>query len=429
MVSIAQLHKIFLSTTGVSTDSRKLFAGCMFFALKGGSFNGNAYAADAVRQGAAYAVVDEDVSAPAEKVLRVESALKALQELATFHRRYLGIPIFAITGTNGKTTTKELIAAVLRQKFNVAATQGNLNNHIGVPLTLLGMSKEVQVGVVEMGANHPREIAELCRIAEPNAGLITNVGKAHLEGFGSFEGVKKTKAELYGYLAKTGGQVFALSGSDDLKEMLCAHNVQNAITYGAAEENVRLEPDDNSPFLSLRMGSGEVWRTKLVGGYNAPNVLAAVAVGRSFKVEEAKIRRAVEEYAPQNNRSQLVQTAANTLIMDSYNANPTSMTAAVTNFANLRAASKLLILGDMLELGKDSRAEHQKLVELLQQLQLKCAYLVGENFCKAAEKTAYLTFENSDALCEHLKKEPPQGSTILVKGSRGIQLERVREWL
>jgi len=430
MVSLAQLHEFFLSTTGISTDSRKLSAGCMFFALKGDSFNGNEYAADAIRQGAAYAVVDENVNAPAEKLLRVDNVLKALQELATFHRRYLGIPIFAITGTNGKTTTKELIAAVLKQKFSIAATQGNLNNHIGVPLTLLGMSKSVQVGVVEMGANHPCEIAELCRIAEPNAGLITNVGKAHLEGFGSFEGVKKTKAELYDYLAKTGGQVFALSDSDDLKEMLREHGVKNAVTYGAAEEKVSLEPEaDSAPFLALRMSNGEVWQTKLVGGYNAPNVLAAIAVGRYFKVEEAKIRRAIEEYAPQNNRSQLVKTAANTLIMDAYNANPTSMAAAVTNFANMRAASKLLILGDMLELGKDSQVEHQKLVELLQQLELKNACLVGKNFCEAAKKTAYLTFENSDALCEYLKKEPPKGFAILVKGSRGIQLEKVKEWL
>jgi UDP-N-acetylmuramoyl-tripeptide--D-alanyl-D-alanine ligase len=399
----------------------------MFFALKGDSFNGNKYAAEAIQQGAAYAVVDEDTDAPAEKVLRVGNVLKVLQELATFHRRYLNIPILAITGTNGKTTTKELIAAVLKQKFNIAATQGNLNNHIGVPLTLLGMDKSTQVGVVEMGANHLHEIAELCCIAEPNAGLITNVGKAHLEGFGSFEGVKKTKAELYDYLAKAGGQVFALSDSADLKEMLSKHGVQKVITYGIAEDKVSLA--ECAPFLALRMSNGEIWQTKLVGNYNAPNVLAAIAVGRYFAVEEIKIRQAIEEYAPQNNRSQLVKTAANTLVMDAYNANPTSMAASVSNFADMRAASKLLILGDMLELGQDAQAEHQKLVELLQQLELKNACLVGKNFCKAAEKSIYLTFENSGLLCEYIKKEPPKGCTILIKGSRGIQLEKVKELL
>lgn len=425
MEGIAQLHKKFLATTGVSTDSRKLFAGCMFFALKGETFNGNAYAAAAIEQGAAFAVVDEEVSAPAEKIVRVKDVLKTLQHLATFHRRYLGLPILAITGTNGKTTTKELITAVLSQKYKTVSTQGNLNNHIGVPLTLLGMSKSTQLGVVEMGANHPHEIAQLCDIAQPNAGLITNVGKAHLEGFSSFDGVKKAKSELYDYLVKNGGQVFAFSDSADLQEMLRTHNVQNAIFYGDA----KIEPEtENSPFLALRI-NGELWQTKLVGSYNAPNVLAAVAVGRYFGVEESKIRKAIESYTPQNNRSQLVKTASNIVVMDAYNANPTSMAAALVSFAKMQADKKLLILGDMLELGKDAQVEHQKLVEQLQQLNLKNAYLVGKNFCEAAKKTVYLTFESSDALCEYLKKEPPKNYTILVKGSRSIQLEKVKEWL
>ncbi len=430
MVGIAQLHEIFLASTGVSTDSRKIFSGCMFFALKGDNFNGNKYAADALLQGAAYAVTDEDVDAPAEKVLRVENVLSALQQLATFHRRYLGIPIFAITGTNGKTTTKELVTAVLKQKFDTVSTQGNLNNHIGVPLTLLSMSKSTQLGVVEMGANHRHEIAELCSIAQPNAGLITNVGKAHLEGFGSFEGVKKTKAELYDYLVQHGGQAFALSDSTDLKEMLRIHKVHDAILYGLKEFGAAVEAEtESNPFLSLRMPDGAKLQTKLVGGYNAPNVLAAIAVGRYFGVEENKIREAIENNVPQNNRSQLVKTAANTVVMDAYNANPTSMAAAVTNFAKMQADKKLLILGDMLELGRDSLSEHQRLVELLKNSGFTSVCLVGKNFCEAAEKSVYLTFGDSDTLCEYLKKEQPKGFSILVKGSRGVQLEKVKELL
>ncbi len=426
-MNIAQLHQLFLASAGVSTDSRNIAPSCLFFALKGDNFNGNSYAASALQQGASYAVVDEEVPAPAGRAIRVGSVLQTLQELATFHRRYLGLPIFAITGTNGKTTTKELLTAVLAQQFRTVATQGNLNNHIGVPLTLLAMKKDTQIGVVEMGANHPLEIAALCRIAEPNAGLITNVGKAHLEGFGSFEGVKKTKAELYDYLARHGGQVFALSDSDDLLQMLYRHDVQNVKMYGLKECEVSVEPStDSNPFLSLRMVNGALWQTKLVGGYNAPNVLAAITVGRYFGVEEDKIRRAIEEYTPQNNRSQLVKTAANTVVMDAYNANPTSMAAAVTNFAALRSDKKMLILGDMLELGKDALVEHQKVVELLGRLKFEKAFLVGENFCEAAKNSLYLTFTDSEALCRYLQKEPPAGYAILVKGSRGVQLEKVK---
>ncbi len=430
MMSIAQLHEIFLKSTGISTDSRKVFEGCLFFALKGDSFNGNKYATEALKQGAAYAVVDEEVLTPADKLLRVENVLKALQDLATFHRRYLGMPILAITGTNGKTTTKELVAAVLKQKFNTVATQGNLNNHIGVPLTLLSMNKNTQVGVVEMGASHPHEIADLCTIAEPNAGLITNVGKGHLEGFGSFEGVKKTKAELYDYLVKAGGQIFVWSDSVDMQEMLVKHGVINAKTYSLKECGASVEPEtESNPFLGLRMADGAVWQTNLVGGYNAPNVLAAIAVGHHFGVEEAKIREAIEGYTPQNNRSQLLRTANNTLVMDAYNANPTSMAAAVTNFSKMHVEHKLPILGDMLELGQDSFVEHKKIVELLKASGFVTAYLVGKNFCEAAKNSLYLTFDNSDVLCEYLKDEHPCGCTILVKGSRGIHLEKVKEYL
>jgi UDP-N-acetylmuramoyl-tripeptide--D-alanyl-D-alanine ligase len=400
----------------------------MFFALKGSTFNGNAYAAAALKQGAQCAVVDENVGSGA-RYLRVDSALQALQELATHHRRYLNLPIVAITGTNGKTTTKELIAATLSRKLRVAATQGNLNNHIGVPLTLLAMGEDTQVGVVEMGASHLGEIAALCRIALPNAGLITNVGKAHLEGFGSLGGVKKAKGELYRYLAQSRGQAFCSGDSADLKAMLRTHGVQHAIMYGVREDGVRVDAESGSnPFLRLHMANGDTWQTKLVGSYNADNVLAAVAVGRYFDVKEEDIRAAVESYEPQNHRSQLLKTDSNTIIVDAYNANPTSMAAAVSNFAQLSADSKLLILGDMLELGKDTQSEHAQILHLLRQEAFSNVYLVGEHFGSVAEKPC-LTFADSAALCEHLKRSKVQNQLILLKGSRGVQLEKALEYL
>ncbi|MDR0687646.1 MAG: UDP-N-acetylmuramoyl-tripeptide--D-alanyl-D-alanine ligase [Prevotellaceae bacterium] len=419
---------MFLTSAGVCTDSRKVFRGCIFFALKGSNFNGNEYAAAALEQGAAYAVVDENVGRRSSCV-KVDSALQTLQQLATYHRRYLGLPIVAITGTNGKTTTKELLAAVLARKLRVAATQGNLNNHIGVPLTLLGMGKDTQLGVVEMGASHPGEIACLCSIAQPNAGLITNVGKAHLEGFGSLEGVKKAKGELYAYLAQQQGQVFCLSDSADLKDMLQAHGVQHTIAYGVRENNVHVDAGSGSnPFLSLHMPGGDTWHTKLVGAYNVPNVLAAVAVGRYFGVDEEDIRKAVEAYEPQNHRSQLLKTARNTIIVDTYNANPASMTAAVSNFAQLSAGNKLLILGDMLELGKDAQSEHARILRLLQQEKLANVYLVGECFSSLAKETC-LSFADSTALCEYLKSNQIEHRLILLKGSHGVQLEKALEYL
>ncbi|MDR2813646.1 MAG: UDP-N-acetylmuramoyl-tripeptide--D-alanyl-D-alanine ligase [Prevotellaceae bacterium] len=428
MPDIAQLHNIFLNSSGVCTDSRKVFRGCVFFALKGDAFNGNMYAATALEQGAEYAVVDETANKGA-RYLKVTSVLKTLQELATYHRRYLNLPIVAITGTNGKTTTKELIAATLSRKFRVAATHGNLNNHIGVPLTLLGMAKDTQLGVVEMGANHPGEIADLCRIAQPNAGLITNVGKAHLEGFGSLEGVKRAKGELYSYLAQSQGVAFCLSDSADLKDMLHTYGVQHAVMYGLRESNVHVNAESgNNPFLSLRMASGDTWQTKLVGSYNAANVLAAAAAGRYFGVSEEDIRAAVESYEPQNHRSQLLHTAHNTIIVDAYNANPTSMAAAVSNFAQLSADSKLLILGDMLELGKDAQSEHAQLLRLLKKEALTNVYLVGEYFSRVAEKSC-LTFADSAALCEYLKSNDVKNRLILLKGSRGMQLEKALEYL
>ena len=428
MLDIRLLHNIFLSSSGVCTDSRKVFRGCIFFALKGSSFNGNAYAAAALEQGADYAVVDENVHS-GSRYLKAGSAQAALQELAAYHRRYLNLPIMAITGTNGKTTTKELIAAILSRKFRVAATHGNLNNHIGVPLTLLGMGKDTQLGVVEMGASHPGEIADLCRIAQPNAGLVTNVGKAHLEGFGSLEGVKKAKGELYSYLAQSHGQAFCLSDSADLKAMLQACGVQHAIMYGLQENSVRVDAGSGSnPFLRLHAADGAVWQTKLAGDYNAANVLAAVAAGRYFGVGEEDIREAVEAYEPQNHRSQLLRTAHNAIIVDAYNANPTSMAAAASSFAQLNADSKMLILGDMLELGRDAQDEHAQILRLIKQENFENVCLVGECFSSIANKSC-LCFADSDALCEYLKANHVKNRLILLKGSRGMQLEKALEYL
>jgi UDP-N-acetylmuramoyl-tripeptide--D-alanyl-D-alanine ligase len=429
MLTTALLHDIFLSTSGVCTDSRNVFAGCIFFALKGETFNGNKYAAEALAQGAAYAVVDEEV-AQCASYLRVDDALSSLQALATYHRRHLNIPIVAITGTNGKTTTKELIAAVLSRKLRVAATQKNLNNHIGVPLTLLSMSKDTQVGIVEMGANHAGEIAQLCGIAQPNVGLITNVGKAHLAGFGSVEGVKKAKGELYSYLAQHNGQAFYLSDSPDLTEMLHTSGIRHAVAYGLRENGATVdEATSAEPFLRLCMGNGERWQAKLIGSYNAPNVLAAVAVGRYFGVAEKDIREAVEGYTPQNHRSQLLQTSRNTIIVDAYNANPTSMSAAVAHFAQLEADNKLLMLGDMLELGSEAQKEHEALLHLLRQKNLHDVWLVGKCFCEAAKDTPYLRFESSVELCKYLQSNSVAAKLILLKGSRGMKLENVLEYL
>ncbi|MDR3297529.1 MAG: UDP-N-acetylmuramoyl-tripeptide--D-alanyl-D-alanine ligase [Prevotellaceae bacterium] len=429
MTSIPQLYQQFLACTGACTDSRKVLPNSMFFALRGEQFNGNTFALQALQQGAAWAVVDEDVDAGEARCIRVPSVLQVLQDLAALHRRELNIPIVAITGTNGKTTTKELASAVLARKLRVASTQGNLNNHIGVPLTLLGMDASVQLGVVEMGANHPLEIAALCRIAQPNAGLITNVGVAHLEGFGSLDGVKKTKGELYDYLAQHGGTAFCNSDSSDLLQMLRASGVQQVVSYGLRECGVQVDGSpSSSPFLRLQMGNGEAWQTQLVGSYNAANVLAAIALGRYYGVAEADIRHAVENYAPQNNRSQLLQTPANTIIVDAYNANPSSMEASIASFVQLKADNKFLILGDMLELGESSLSEHRRVVQQLQHHHLHDAMLVGEQFSQVASPH-YATFADVDALNRHLAEHRIAGRVILIKGSHGVHLERVVEGL
>ena len=365
-MDITTLYQIFLSCTGVTTDSRNCPKGSLFIALKGDTFNGNAFASKALEAGSAYAVVDEAAYAPAGDIhyILVDNCLHTLQQLANYHRRQLGTRIIGITGTNGKTTTKELISAVLSQKYNILYTLGNLNNPIGVPLTLLRLKAEHELGVVEMGASHPGDIKELVEIAEPDYGIITNVGKAHLEGFGSFEGVVRTKGELYDYLRRQGNStIFLHQDNPHLTEIAWG---LNPITYGEADNlYVNGHVTGNSPYLAFEWKAGKEGErhevhTRLIGEYNFPNALAAITIGRFFGVEPEKIDKALNEYEPHNNRSQLKKTTDNTLIIDAYNANPTSMLASISNFHNMQASQKMLILGDMRELGKDSPEEHQR---------------------------------------------------------------------
>ena len=432
-MDITALYQIFLSCTGVTTDSRNCPEGSLFIALKGDTFNGNAFAAKALETGSAYAVVDEAAYVPAGDThyILVDNCLRTLQQLANYHRRQLGTRIIGITGTNGKTITKELISAVLSQKYNILYTLGNLNNPIGVPLTLLHLKAEHELGVVEMGASHPGDIKELVEIAEPDYGIITNVGKAHLEGFGSFEGVIRTKGELYDYLRRQGNStIFIHQDNPYLTQIAWG---LNPVTYGE-EDNLYINGHvtGNSPYLTFEWKAGKAGerhevQTQLIGDYNFPNALAAITIGHFFGVEAVKIDRALHEYEPRNNRSQLKKTADNTLIIDAYNANPTSMLAAISNFHNMQAGGKMLILGDMRELGKDSPGEHQKIVDCLQEYGFKDVALVGELF--AATRHTYPTYPDAPALIAELQKNKPCGKTILIKGSNGIKLNTVVDYL
>lgn len=425
-MDITTLYQIFLECTCVTTDSRNCPQGSLFIALKGESFNGNAFASKALESGSKYVVVDEAECVPAndKRFILVANCLLCLQQLANYHRRQMGTRIIGITGTNGKTTTKELISAVLSQTYNILYTEGNLNNHIGVPLTLLRLKAEHDLGVVEMGASHPGDIKELVHIAEPDYGIITNVGKAHLEGFGSFEGVIKTKGELYDFLRERGDStIFIHYDNEYLKEIAWG---LNKISYGSEDElYVNGQVTDNSPYLTFRWKAGkdgecnEV-KTRLIGEYNFPNALAAVTIGRFFGVDTHKINMALQEYTPHNNRSELKQTADNTLIIDAYNANPTSMMASIGNFYNMKSPNKMLVLGDMRELGKDGPEEHQKIVDYLEECKFEDVVLVGELF--AATRNHYRIYPDVKSLITDIEKQKPQGKTILIKGSNGIKL-------
>lgn len=426
-----ELYQLFLSHPNVSTDSRNIKKGCLFFALKGANFNGNQFASNALNQGAAYAIVDEKDYATDSLIIYVEDVLKSLQKLARYHRQQLNLPILAITGSNGKTTTKELTAAVLSTKFNIVFTQGNLNNHIGVPLTLLSMTSDTEIGIVEMGANHPGEIATLSEIALPNYGLITNVGKAHIEGFGSFDGVKKTKAELYRFIEKTDGKIFINQANPHLREM--ARETPN-IPYTTNKDMPGFHGEliEANPFMVCRLKFPKGWlyiKTRLIGGYNLENALAASTIGNFFEIDPIKIKEALENYVPANNRSQFIESDRNQLQLDAYNANPSSMQVALDTFQQINNHPKGVILGDMLELGTSSGEEHQKVVDRLATNEPDFVLLVGPEFAKCEMPDSFKSFGKTEDAKSYLESTKPAGFYLLIKGSRGMKLESLVEKL
>ena len=408
----------------VTTDSRAIKGGEMFIALTGENFDGNDYAEKAIQAGAQYAVIKRgSACAGYPGTLEVDDPFEVLRQLAIYNRKRFGIPVIGLTGTNGKTTTKELIRAVLAKKYNVVATEGNLNNDIGVPLSLLKIRHDTEVAVIEMGASHPGDIKKLVDVAQPDMGLVTNVGRAHLEGFGSFEGVKATKGELYDFLAAADAPVFLNEADEDLKAMAAERVGVSLVPYGVGYDDVELLPSTaEEPFLRFNI-EGKTVSTKLVGSYNIANALAAICVGRYFEVPLDDAIAAIQEYTPSNSRSQRVQTERNTLIVDAYNANPSSMTAAIENFALIDAPMKLALLGEMRELGQSAGEEHRAIVELLRSRGIE-AMLVGEEFEKAAAG-AFKVFASSDELAAELDAARLEGRTILVKGSHSTHMEKV----
>lgn len=426
-MEIEELYNRFTECNGLTTDSRHCPEGSMFLALKGETFNGNTFAAQSLAQGCRYAVVDEPQYASPEnpRIILVDNCLETLQKLANYHRRRLGTRMIGVTGTNGKTTTKELIATVLGEKFKVLYTQGNFNNHIGVPLTLLRLKPEHEMAVIEMGANHPGEIKTLVHIAEPDYGIITNVGKAHLQGFGSFEGVIRTKGELYDFLREKGNSTIFIQNENPYLNKIATG--LTCVRYGQTPGlDVTGKVVACSPFLHFSWtaeGVSHEVQTHLIGAYNLDNALAAVAIGRYFGVEDTQICHALSSYVPQNNRSQLVHTASNTLIVDAYNANPTSMMAALENFRQMEAAHKVAILGDMKELGEGSHEEHQKVVDFLKECGFERVMLVGPEFGGTSSPFEhYKDVKEVEAL---LAAHPLQGCCVLVKGSNSMKLSEL----
>ena len=413
-MEIKALYDIFLQSAGVCTDTRTLKKNQLFFALKGENFDGNRFALQALEKGASYAVAGEDLQADDPRLIKVPDTLEALKALAAYHRRQLRIPVIGLTGTNGKTTTKELIKTALGAAYRVSATEGNLNNEIGVPLTVLKIGPRAQIAIVEMGASHPEDLKPLLAVAQPNLGLITNVGKAHLEGFGSYEGVKHAKGLLYDYLKEHDGVVFANADDPVLQEMLAQRGLE---AIGYSKERVKVKAD---PFLKMEWEDATL-QTQLVGAYNAANVLAALKLAWYFDVPREDALQAIASYVPSNNRSQLVKTQKNTLIVDAYNANPSSMAVALDNLA-LMKGRKVALLGDMRELGADAAAEHDRIVARLEGME---AYLVGEEFTRAAAGKPYKTFAKSEDLAKYLEEHPLEGCTILLKGSHSIQMQKL----
>jgi len=426
-MKIEDIYKIYKQFPSIETDSRKLKKDDIFFALKGPNFNGNNFAKQALELGAAYIVADEPLSFQSERIIQVGNVLQTLQQLAKYHREQFEIPFIAITGSNGKTTTKELLHEVLSTTFITYTTKGNLNNHIGIPLTILKIKPDAEIAVIEMGANHLHEISGYCEYAKPTHGLITNIGKAHLEGFGGEENVKKGKGELFQYLQDHEGTVFV--NVDDPAVFDLSKSINKSIFYGSKSENVKGTIEKNDPFIEVKIEDEIPFaiQTNLVGAYNLPNVLAAVCVGKYFKIESKKIKSAIENYQPSNSRSQLIQKDTNTIILDAYNANPGSMKAAIENFAKMKGDKKILLLGSMMELGTESEKEHADIVSLIDQNKWDAVVLVGKNFKEI--KNNYINFENSLQARDWLKKQNMENAQILIKGSRSMQMEKVLEGL
>lgn len=427
MISIADLYELFKQYPSVCTDTRKVQPGDIFFALKGPNFDGNLFAGKALEAGAAVAVIDNPAFAQIPGTVLVEDALTSLQQLAGYHRHQFKIPFIAITGSNGKTTTKELVHAVLSSTFKTCTTQGNLNNHIGVPLTLLSMQADAEMAVIEMGANHQKEIAGYCAYTNPTHGLITNCGKAHLEGFGGIDGVRKGKGELFDHLRVNGGEAFVCSDFDYFHAM--ATGIKLVHWYGTADGEIVGELLESEPFLKVHIvkGFNEPFAisTNLVGSYNIYNVLAAASVGKHFDIPAEKIKAAIENYVPNNSRSQLVERNGNKIILDAYNANPTSMAAAIENFAKLHAENKMLFIGGMMEMGEDSEKEHAQVIELISKFTWKEVILVGGDFAKVPHPYRY--FSNSEQAAAWWKKHETAGNYLLVKGSRSMKMEKIVE--
>lgn len=421
-----QLYEIYLQYPSVQTDTRKLTQDDIFFALKGPNFNANEFAEKALQQGAAYAIVDERPAVENDRIIVVDDVLEALQALAKYHRQQFTIPFIAITGSNGKTTTKELVHAVLSASFKTYTTQGNLNNHIGIPLTILQVKTDAQMAVIEMGANHRGEIASYCKYTLPTHGIITNCGKAHLEGFGGEEGVRKGKGELFDFLRQTGGSAFVMWDYDYLRQM--SHDIGEVVKYGTADADVVGNVAQSEPFLEVSITKGlniQPISTQLVGSYNLPNVLVAVTAGRYFNVPDEKIKHAIEAYAPSNSRSQLVEKNGNKIILDAYNANPSSMKLAIENLAKLPAENKVLMLGGMMELGEGSVYEHEMIIDLILQYNWKDVVLVGGDFLKVPH--SFHQFNNSKEAAEWFKQQDLKNGYVLIKGSRSMQMEKVLE--
>ena len=429
-MTVEEIYSIFQKCTGVTTDSRKCGPGLLFFALKGERFDGNEFVRGALEQGCPYAVMDNpdlyDVQDP--RMILVDNVLNSLQQVAALHRRTLGTPVIGITGTNGKTTTKELTNAVMSTTYNVLCTQGNLNNSIGVPLTVLGLKPEHEYAIIEMGASHPGDIKELVLVSQPDYGLITNVGKAHLLGFGSFEGVKRTKGELYDWLREHGGIAFVNRDNEHLQQMCQGLPL---VEYGKPGQDgllVEGEVLECNPFVKFRWrsakGDWHTVQTNLIGAYNVDNALAAITIGLKFGVKEQDASDAVAGYKPQNNRSQLTETGRNRLVVDAYNANPTSMAAAIENFSMMKAQDKMLILGDMRELGEVSADEHRRIVGMLREKGFDCVWLVGSEFKAVAGDSGFRLFADVDEVNKALEGEKVTGKTILIKGSNSIGLTK-----